>query len=393
MKRWAPTQRITPAWAGKSQGRRAGKRQAQDHPRVGGEKCEPVSWATGPAGSPPRGRGKAAGASVGRLVVGITPAWAGKRYTSTVSMVACWDHPRVGGEKLFDNGTGQGAQGSPPRGRGKVTRRKRTRTKAGITPAWAGKSHAVHSPSHGAGDHPRVGGEKPRKPTMSRKRHRITPAWAGKRCRYGVCAHRGRDHPRVGGEKLQVRPCGRVCQGSPPRGRGKASCTFGVVYSVGITPAWAGKRGWMRATEVTRKDHPRVGGEKSISAPNWGPGMGSPPRGRGKDLYCQEHPRPPGITPAWAGKRFQCPASRAGQGDHPRVGGEKYRSSRTSMCTKGSPPRGRGKALRGIPRKGASGITPAWAGKRDCGYHGMAYKQDHPRVGGEKQKIGVHPVQ
>ena len=193
------------------------------------------------------------------------------------------DHPRVGGEKPARRRAFKRPTGSPPRGRGKVLAALMPENRLGITPAWAGKSHAVHSPSHGAGDHPRVGGEKPRKPTMSRKRHRITPAWAGKRCRYGVCAHRGRDHPRVGGEKLQVRPCGRVCQGSPPRGRGKVAGQTMRQSMPRITPAWAGKSRRSGRCSSGTGDHPRVGGEKIGNGPADESAVGSPPRGRGKD--------------------------------------------------------------------------------------------------------------
>ena len=45
-------------------------------------------------------------------------------------------------------------------------------------------------------------------------------------------------------------------------------------------------------------DHPRVGGEKSISAPSWGPGMGSPPRRQGKDCLMMKGAMNHGITPA-----------------------------------------------------------------------------------------------
>ena len=254
--------------------------------------------------------------------------------------------------------------GSPPRGRGKVTRRKRTRTKAGITPAWAGKSHAVHSPSHGAGDHPRVGGEKPRKPTMSRKRHRITPAWAGKRCRYGVCAHRGRDHPRVGGEKCPLVSLAIFGWGSPPRGRGKVSFTFWIILHSGITPAWAGKRHINVYKVCVSEDHPRVGGEKSRVAPRSDPGTGSPPRGRGKDRRKPQIRGRKRITPAWAGKSHSilvfAPVSR----DHPRVGGEKRHLDILRLHRLGSPPRGRGKEVKDLREAIQMRITPAWAGKR-----------------------------
>ena len=65
---------ITPAWAGKSVSRRPRWTHTGDHPRVGGEKCVPVSWATGPAGSPPRRRGKVPQRRAPCCAAGITPA-------------------------------------------------------------------------------------------------------------------------------------------------------------------------------------------------------------------------------------------------------------------------------------------------------------------------------
>ena len=69
----------------------------------------------------------------------------------------------------------------------------------------------------------------------------ITPAWAGKRlCLYITIRARG-DHPRVGGEKLANYLLEPLDKGSPPRGRGKVHFCFGGPHCVGITPAWAGK--------------------------------------------------------------------------------------------------------------------------------------------------------
>ena len=137
-----------------------------------------------------------------------------------------------------------GREGSPPRGRGKGCPEGHGPPSKGITPAWAGKSHAVHSPSHGAGDHPRVGGEK----------------W--------------------------MTPKGEISYiGSPPRGRGKALEGVALSAAHGITPAWAGKSSKARCI-------PCAGG-------------GSPPRGRGKDGAGSSRGTNPGITPAWAGKRLK----------------------------------------------------------------------------------------
>ena len=167
----------------------------------------------------------------------------------------------------------------------------------------------------------------------------------------------------MGGEKKYPAQKTQKSSGSPPRGRGKAGCAgLGRLWP-GITPAWAGKRGWMRATEITRKDHPRVGGEKgSVPAIAHNP-AGSPPRGRGKGFLARLPPFFTGITPAWAGKRCVLHLAHDLAWDHPRVGGEKDSLPRLPDSRKGSPPRGRGKAKRSLRLLLPAGITPAWAGK------------------------------
>ena len=153
-----------------------------DHPRVGGEKVYQVSPLGVIQGSPPRRRGKACGPGLLDVVGGITPAWAGKSRPQTAPHTTGRDHPRVGGEKTDKATKSLFASGSPPRGRGKVRAGVRPTAAAGITPAWAGKSlHFSHF----------LGG--------------------------------GKDHPRVGGEKPLVFSRFYYLMGSPPRGRGKAA--------------------------------------------------------------------------------------------------------------------------------------------------------------------------
>ena len=60
-----------------------------------GKACAEVS-----KGSPPHGRGKVRTPIISHFRGGITPAWAGKRDSSTAEQRICKDHPRVGGEKL-----------------------------------------------------------------------------------------------------------------------------------------------------------------------------------------------------------------------------------------------------------------------------------------------------
>ena len=112
----------------------------------------------------------------------------------------------------------------------------------------------VGSPPHGRGK----GGF----PCLAVLHPGITPAWAGKSGRTLGRTRPERDHPRVGGEKLILYTDRCLKPGSPPRGRGKASCTINVRAISGITPAWAGKSATLEKARATKQDHPRVGGEK-----------------------------------------------------------------------------------------------------------------------------------
>ena len=72
-----------------------------------------------------------------------------------------------------------------------------------------------------------------------------------------------------------------------------------------------------------------------------------------------------GITPAYAGKSIgSAPAIRA-LWDHPRLCGEKSEASSFSASLLGSPPPMRGKVKDFFGVHSPSGITPAYAGKRN----------------------------
>ena len=89
---------------------------------MGGEKLRFVGIVSALQGSPPRGRGKEPIAGQVGVVVGITPAWAGKSFPKVLVCLADWDHPRVGGEKPDVAAHVRAKLGSPPRGRGKGPR-------------------------------------------------------------------------------------------------------------------------------------------------------------------------------------------------------------------------------------------------------------------------------
>ena len=71
--------------------------------------------------------------------------------------------------------------------------------------------------------------------------------------------------------------------GSPLRMRGKGHVCHGLVFAMGITPAYAGKRQWEMWRWSKWRDHPCVCGEKIEIITNGLADAGSPLRMRGKD--------------------------------------------------------------------------------------------------------------
>ena len=75
-----------------------------------------------------------------KRVIGITPAYAGKRTGLICKYPLVRDHPRLCGEKDRANKKMHVVQGSPPPMRGKEVIKATKNLPARITPAYAGKS-------------------------------------------------------------------------------------------------------------------------------------------------------------------------------------------------------------------------------------------------------------
>ena len=90
----------------------------------------------------------------------ITPAYAGKRSISTSLFFTNWDHPRLCGEKFSFSIQKNGGKGSPPPMRGKVQFFEKQQDRVGITPAYAGKRFGEIDVNRCEWDHPRLCGEK-----------------------------------------------------------------------------------------------------------------------------------------------------------------------------------------------------------------------------------------
>ena len=192
----------------------------------------------------------------------------------------------------------------------------------------------------------------------------ITPAYAGKSAYLSPEDTAGRDHPRVCGEKYSWEKSTCKIFGSPPRMRGKAGLVQIVCRLRGITPAYAGKSLQHLEELGLQFNHPRVCGEKSQSTSASPRALGSPPRMRGKGVKQSNSRIRMGITPAYAGKSCIYRSTTSISWDHPRVCGEKSFKTSTSCWSKGSPPRMRGKGIQPCNQWVRVGITPAYAGKR-----------------------------
>ena len=138
---------------------------------------------------------------------------------------------------------------------------------------------------------------------------RITPAYAGKSLLELVAVVCGRDHPRLCGEKFHKFIFHKLLVGSPPPMRGKVILNHLEPFLRRITPAYAGKSCKCAGDLSNLEDHPRLCGEKFFDfVPQIDP-EGSPPPMRGKAEITRTKFDTVGITPAYAGKRKIIPPS------------------------------------------------------------------------------------
>ena len=114
--------RITPAYAGKSCLPKSPATQNRDHPRLRGEKCNYADPSMYESGSPPLTRGKGDKMRLLMFNHRITPAYAGKSPARAGLPPANGDHPRLRGEKNVRAAMRLKIPGSPPLTRGKEMR-------------------------------------------------------------------------------------------------------------------------------------------------------------------------------------------------------------------------------------------------------------------------------
>ena len=333
------------------------------HPRVGGENVRESRGPTGDLGSSPRGRGKHQAPLASRQVGGLIPAWAGKTRPPACQGQGWAAHPRVGGENCAAYSRRSHPWGSSPRGRGKRLDAHGRVQRAGLIPAWAGKTPHRRARRPPPPAHPRVGGENDSLPGCTTGWEGSSPRGRGKPPSCQGQGWASQAHPRVGGENTRPAPQLVLGAGSSPRGRGKLNrlLQFGEIR--GLIPAWAGKTRLLGWRPSRGRAHPRVGGENTVPGITCGRSAGSSPRGRGKPRIALVLRRRGRLIPAWAGKTLLNSAAPARVAAHPRVGGENRMPFSSGTSRFGSSPRGRGKQRSRMHGRQKFGLIPAWAGK------------------------------
>ena len=150
---------ITPARAGKTSIRRTRRTPATDHPRACGENVQRLHDQEVEKGSPPRVRGKPCNPKAGWRAMRITPARAGKTCAVPPLAPMQGDHPCACGENIPERARQCNRAGSPPRVRGKHRLLSPTAFLLRITPARAGKTFSTQVLVGKPKDHPRACGE------------------------------------------------------------------------------------------------------------------------------------------------------------------------------------------------------------------------------------------
>ena len=170
--------------------------------------------------------------------------------------------------------------GSPPRVREGRCSKLSLPLMLGITPACAGRTDFGDFFHHSTEDHPRVCGKDCVRSVVAKFGSGSPPRVREglPLPRYWGLA--GRDHPRVCGKDCRTMTQYLSKSGSPPRvreGQGRRSfCSQGR----GITPACAGRTSPEALLDEVKDNHPRVCGKDLLPSAVSSKGRGSPPRVR-----------------------------------------------------------------------------------------------------------------
>ena len=186
---------------------------------------------------------------------------------------------------------------------------------------------------------------------LSTRRIGIIPAYAGNTCVVSTLACPSRDHPRICGEHFWLMALSVPLPGSSPHMRGTPRVGGRSVYERGIIPAYAGNTAWIGIRAGSTVDHPRICGEHFLPSITSMTLRGSSPHMRGTRGLSAVLAGSTGIIPAYAGNTHR-------------------------TITTPPPP---------------DGIIPAYAGNTYLGLPCKLPSWDHPRICGEHHLVDPCP--
>ena len=193
---------------------------------------------------------------------------------------------------------------------------------------------------------------------------RFIPACAGNATVGFAAAHNVPVHPRMCGERLTILQLKLDYLGSSPHVRGTHSQRCPRPSLRRFIPACAGNAGTYTVTMSADKVHPRMCGERAMRRSSLTITSGSSPHVRGTLLACLAGRPVVRFIPACAGNADRGQARPSGTAVHPRMCGERFRST----CGHGS----------------AHRFIPACAGNATWRILQTRSTTVHPRMCGER---------
>ena len=197
-------------------------------------------------------------------------------------------------------------------------------------------------------------------------------------------------HPRIRGERTNRSAPARINRGSSPHTRGTLTGPRPEPPLPRFIPAYAGNAcaGHQSVRDLTV--HPRIRGERIVSAKDEMMTIGSSPHTRGTLSTRSARQRHRRFIPAYAGNAFQSVQRSSQAAVHPRIRGERVFTPAIQCAATGSSPHTRGTLCRWWPGAGAGRFIPAYAGNARASQFGRRPSAVHPRIRGERNRKKVH---
>ena len=213
---------------------------------------------------------------------------------------------------------------------------------------------------------------------------RVIPAYAGNA---PSCATRARGspvHPPMRGERLPCPDQAWPHLGSSPHARGTLLGKNPQRAIERFIPACAGNAPWVRTSGWPRTVHPRMRGERRVSAESIMASIGSSPHTRGTPAADDPMTALVRFIPAYAGNALALHAGTSSPAVHPRIRGERRTRSASCRASTGSSPHTRGTRTPGSVLPSRTRFIPAYAGNASSRARTRKARTVHPRIRGER---------